>query len=419
MRSGSSRLTRSGLEVLLCCASVLLACHTFRSNSYVGSALFWEEKRTTYVFYHAFASDLLPPIVAEQMLDVSSAFYNGGITGLYYNVAAITNRALQYRIPNCSFCHRLGSFMNGNEVDTLQSLFDHCISGSGSDQVVYIHSKGSFHPSDRNTQLRRFLMRGAFSTECLNMPSTCNVCAARFSPLPHQHVPGNMWVARCSYIKGLIPPLKFGEAMLKFDTAAHTGRADNDSSWSWGAEVWGRHEDAKIGKGRYAAEHWLGSHPGLSPCDIYSGDYYYGYKGPDDMSNMSWTPTLQAAPRYDLTVFSYTHHFKCLERLQSWRLHEFTFLYNETPSHSSWFWTYYPPANWSKVGNMSTMNQSSHVSASKNSSRFVGCTSGPRTAPSMHATLINVQKRTTTPKMVHNMPEDGRRRPRGGLLCNV
>ena len=29
----------------------------------------------------------------------------------------------------------------------------------------------------------------------------CDVCSLRFSPLPHQHVSGNMWLARCSYVE--------------------------------------------------------------------------------------------------------------------------------------------------------------------------------------------------------------------------
>lgn len=51
--------------------------------------------------------------------------------------------------------------------------------------------------------------RAIFSRQCLDLPRECSVCSARFSPVPHPHNAGNMWVARCSYIVKLIPPFEF------------------------------------------------------------------------------------------------------------------------------------------------------------------------------------------------------------------
>ena len=59
---------------------------------------------------------------------------------------------------------------------------------------------------------------GALSKECAMMPEdTCNVCSSRFSPVPHPHTSGNMWLARCDYIKKLIDPLIFEAAMNSLD----------------------------------------------------------------------------------------------------------------------------------------------------------------------------------------------------------
>lgn len=323
---------------------------------------------TAAVFYHIFYNATRTPlIVSEQMSTVSSAFRNGAVSALYYNTVyqqppkvrkgkGAGNERFRipkerYRIPNCSFCHDLNTSFSGDEVDTIQSLYDHCMIRDGSDHVIYIHSKGAYHHTDRNEKLRGFLMHGAFSKECLNMSSTCNVCAARFTPLPNQHVPGNMWVARCSYIKGLIPPSKFGMAMKNLQKEATTHAAN--ASWSWGSEVWATRKEWAIGADRYAAEHWIGSHPGLKPCDTYPGAYLYGYdldpgrRG--EGKNTSWTPVLHVGPRYDLQRFCRVHSFRSLAGVRSWRLQEFMFLYKQVPSNSSWFWTYYPLAPYDKV----------------------------------------------------------------------
>jgi len=82
---------------------------------------------------------------------------------------------------------------NGTELETLVYLWDYCKSHPH-EKVVYLHSKGSFHPSENNDALRRFLTRGALSKECeRNLPDWCNVCSSRMLPLPHVHTPGNMW----------------------------------------------------------------------------------------------------------------------------------------------------------------------------------------------------------------------------------
>jgi hypothetical protein len=114
------------------------------------------------------------------------------------------------------------------------------------DTMVYIHNKGSFSPTKENTILRRLITPAALSRECSHMPSSCNTCSFRFSPLPHPHSPGNMWAARCSYIKLLMDPRKFKQNMSLLYP---------DKRKAYPEEV---------GTGRYSAVH---SHPAVSPCD--------------------------------------------------------------------------------------------------------------------------------------------------------
>jgi hypothetical protein len=84
-------------------------------------------------------------------------------------------------IPNVTL---LTQNEKGDEIDTLHSLWAFCIMQPSS-KVVYLHSKGSFHPKPENEVLRPFLTSGALSRECLELPKSCNVCSSRMSPIPH------------------------------------------------------------------------------------------------------------------------------------------------------------------------------------------------------------------------------------------
>jgi hypothetical protein len=115
-------------------------------------------------------------------------------------------------------CNTNPTCQEGSEFETLGLLWNYCRDSphAENDTVVYIHNKGSFHPSKENTMFRRFITPGALSRECSEMPPECNICSFRFSPLPHPHSPGNMWAARCNYIKLLLDPIKFEWEMERF-----------------------------------------------------------------------------------------------------------------------------------------------------------------------------------------------------------
>ena len=60
-------------------------------------------------------------------------------------------------------------------------------------------------------------MRGVFSRACVEAITEgardCDICGMRFSPTPHAHLPGNMFLARCGYISRLLPPEGFRRKM--------------------------------------------------------------------------------------------------------------------------------------------------------------------------------------------------------------
>jgi len=148
----------------------------------------------------------------------------------------------------------LGHRINGTEMITLNSLWDFCKHNPHVEKVVYLHSKGSSRDTPDNANLRKFLTIGALSKECASVdPSTCNVCSSRFSPLPHPHTSGNMWLARCDYVRQLIDPFDFEERMSEFTSnCTSNGRESCD------------------GRIRFSAEHWIHSHPTVKVSFVFT-----------------------------------------------------------------------------------------------------------------------------------------------------
>ena len=204
----------------------------------------------------------------------------------------------------------------GDEVGTLSLLWDYCKKNPDK-KVAYIHSKGSFHNNDENTKLRKFLTRGALSKECANLPFSCNVCSSRMSPLPHPHTSGNMWLARCDYIKRLKDPYQFETQMSFF----------------------GDPDDACVGTGRYAAEHWVHSHPSVMPCDLATDEgYTWNY---DNVPDEDFEIELQPAPRFQLKVYEKEGVCPGIGISLNDRLKEYNILYSQNVTESWWGWNFY------------------------------------------------------------------------------
>ena len=215
----------------------------------------------------------------------------------------------------------------GSELATLHALWEYCQSNNNpSTKVIYLHSKGSFHPRPENELLRNFLTQGALSEECANLPDSCNVCSSRMSPLPHPHTSGNMWLARCDYISQLFNPFMRNDHILF------------------------RNDVPCKGWGRFLAEHWVHSHPSVKPCDLYPGkEFIWAYENIPQGAKLELRE-LKLAPRFQLEDYILEMHSKkndfswkvCkdesrVENFVSERMANYEVLYNVTEVDVDWW----------------------------------------------------------------------------------
>ncbi|GMH95957.1 hypothetical protein TrVE_jg10982, partial [Triparma verrucosa] len=103
-------------------------------------------------------------------------------------------------------CHHLEHFTEGDDFVALTALYDHCLSHP-SHTVAFMHNHESplDGPPDQDSHLRKINLQALIDFDgCATMPASCNVCSARFLPLPHFHSAGNMFAARCEYVVNLI-----------------------------------------------------------------------------------------------------------------------------------------------------------------------------------------------------------------------
>lgn len=252
-------------------------------------------------------------------------------------------------------CRHLRHFDRANEEVTLQALYSHCQNTTDdSARVMYFHSKGAYHKGGANEAWRKHLLTAITTEPCLKEPrnDTCDVCALQFYPIWTQLFPGNFFVAKCSYIRKLYPPDRFEERLAEVSASMR----GNDrfattifmkDGWTWGA-------------GRQAAEHWVGSHPSLIPCDV--------SQTPDVKDWMKEEPRVpemkyQVGPRFPIDSNYHMLRRKKLRQLMQnstardreyyllgGNIVKWKSLYNETPDESSWVWKWYPDGEkWLKI----------------------------------------------------------------------
>jgi hypothetical protein len=253
-------------------------------------------------------------------------------------------------------CTEIAALPEGHENVSLQAMHQYCVRNK-QDRVVYMHSKGTFTESKVNDQLRNILMKAITSEGCLNYTAdgTCHTCSARFSYTPFPTYIGNMFVAECSYISKLIAPNVFEPhkqrviAQMKNNTRQiHPGwhetklhnEIDNKTSVykvKTSSMFWIDHE-SWTGVGRYAAEHWLGSHPDLKPCEVFSAEngnplIRYGKRinvpgfKPPKLEKIQ-----EAITNRTITKTAYHPWFQ-----KDARLYEYKELYSKHPHNDSWF----------------------------------------------------------------------------------
>jgi len=198
-----------------------------------------------------------------------------------------------------------------------------CVSGSTQKRETkswlcrrfYLHSKGSFHDHYANRRMRQVQSRAVLSPECATTDDRCNVCSLRMSPYPHMHAPGNMWAAKCSYIRQLVAP-------------------DNL------AGVMGKGQNPCRGSGRYAVEHWVHAHPTCKPCDLFSSkSFVWGGRGIPSLDQLKNNFVLATAPRFGEFVY---RRPTCREQYNiKAPQNDFRHVYNMTPSDDWWGWEWF------------------------------------------------------------------------------
>ena len=353
MQSGPS-LTVSDDDVQLSSLdeSILLKNETTTSNPRINLP-------PLAIFYHVF----VPPdehgaknarnIIHQQINDLGQALSktpNLPASTLYYTSVGqeiqedFMNPICQRYPEQIRSCQRLKHIATGFEEHTLQELFVHC-QDHQDHRVIYLHTKGSYHINAGQNRWRKHLTEAVASSECIvkAVDEDCDMCGLLFRTRPAHHFTGNMFNAKCSYIRRLIAPLEFEARMnIVFDRARRLVENGTLTSTLFDMSVpW------NIGTKRYAMEHWHGSHPSSEIiCDIATnpdGRFWKSLRA-EDRRPENWQ--FRRFPRRPLPGIPIA-----LERDDSKRRKEFFLLpglifkwyllYGEVPAPSSWIWSSY------------------------------------------------------------------------------
>lgn len=233
------------------------------------------------------------------------------------------------------------------ELDTLQLLHNYCLTAPDTARAIYIHNKGSFHPSPKNDRWRRSMTDAVVSEGCLNPPnSSCNACGLLFEAPPRLFTllfPGNFFAASCQYIKRLLPPLYFEERHTEAVQRAIRTSLSSDQFYFSKYKKW------SLGLKRFTSEHWIGSHPSIRPCDVsVEEDYWYWENHDHSVGEFQWSMfprrAYNASHEFAMNVSYLDMHDIRLRYydLLPGLLYLWRELYNSTPPESSWIWSWLP-----------------------------------------------------------------------------
>ena len=235
--------------------------------------------------------------------------------------------------------------------------------------VLAMHSKGTFTSSEANDYLRDVLMKAITSDECVGMPDSgaCSSCSSKFSQFPFSHYAGNMWVSDCDYVRKLIPPKDFEKAKQNLVDAMMNATTEVPQEELSPKEIfdesrffkvtlgdgikpfryqksveWQHSRVSWLGTGRYAMEHWLGSHPDFKPCEVFGTKdvgQYVRLEGPLEKvseltANISYSESFTKAARSNQNEQDFFSPWFKLEG----RIYSFRALYKKVPAKSSWIY---------------------------------------------------------------------------------
>ena len=278
-------------------------------------------------------------VTQEQMMqrNWSSTDIGGDTSLLLYTLIGYPNVTNDFCQPNCFQRQYLP---NGDEVDTLQALYEHC-QQNPRDIVTYIHDKGSYHNNPHNTKTRRMATKAAFDCRKAlllddQLATQFNVCAGHFLVLPQYLATANMWTAKCSYVRFLLPPKQYEVTMQRMynETIFHPQKGKTEYACLRPLSL----EPNHLGLGRYAYERWVWSHPDVEPAEIVP----YGKTFDFSKFPQEWSPVLGRAAKAGPKWFGMGggKFISSFARLEG-RLFEWEYLYHQKPSNSSWIWRYY------------------------------------------------------------------------------
>ncbi|KAL9183710.1 hypothetical protein ACHAXT_004566 [Thalassiosira profunda] len=359
--------------------SVVEALRKFNPRDFETKSLQPPQGTSVILFYNLFIPDNAAGaahairVIREQLGQVGASLgempKSRKSATLFYNVIGNARafpekkmKELCRQLPGGSqlSCHHMASYDTASESVTLQDIYDFCQNDDYADlRVTYIHSKGSYHQTEVNDNWRRALTDSVVHPDCLFPPNDrCNVCGAQFYTRFSTMYPGNMWTAKCSYVKRLLPPLEGGEydvrkkeSIIKFLKYRLWGQLNSTLM------------DDRVdyfGLGRYRLEHWIGSHPSIQPCelhrknvtfasmiegDITPADYEWGM-GPRRREVVGEDLEARARIQNDEDA-QFREYFFLPGNLLKW----FT-LYGSDgiPSKKSWVWKFFPAgAKWKKL----------------------------------------------------------------------
>ncbi|KAL7543967.1 hypothetical protein ACHAWF_007493, partial [Thalassiosira exigua] len=251
-------------------------------------------------------------------------------------------------------CREIGRYETASESVTLQDIYDFCQNEDNAEsRVTYIHSKGSYHQTEVNANWRRALTDAVVHPDCLS-PSDdrCNVCGAQFYTRFSTIFPGNMWTAKCAYVKRLLPPIEGGE----YDKRKKESIMKFLRYRLWGVLKSTLMKDRMdyFGLGRFRLEHWIGSHPSIMPCELHrlNATFERMVTGNIRQDNYEWG----MGPRRNeiLATDESPVARERLEKDNDAQLREYFFLPGNLlkwftlygpegiPSSSSWAWKFFP-----------------------------------------------------------------------------
>jgi hypothetical protein len=171
------------------------------------------------------------------------------------------------------------------------------------------------------------------------------------SILPGQFLDGGLLLHK----KKLIRPETFEEQMTDITRRALLNRLQQKFTTNLFTD-----RPDQFGIERYAMEHWVGSHPHIKPCDVSDksvGLAHWRRRGERSAAEFKWgmAPRRKNAPLHNDHKAQTTVYGTRAKRMREYfllpgNIFKWFALYNETPPHDSWIWSWFPDGEEWRLG---------------------------------------------------------------------